>query len=389
MTRFDHNTTVIWGAGCAGTLLALELKRLQPNHSIHLFDSRTNFNQNQRWCFFNPDHSLKIPGTTHHWNRWKVLGKRPHRFQSERYTYTHVDSPRFFQSAHQQLNAYEDVHFHLGDLIEPDLSDPTAHRFKFQDSSYESSRIVDARGISKNNTLQDGLYQSFLGIITQSGSHSTKEAPVLMDFNVPQHLGITFLYQLPLENGRLLSELTVFSPQKTPLAELESALGLVCQERGIPTVCSDEREQGIIPMSVALPADKQHPLRTGAAGGALRPSTGYGFLGAYRQAQDMAKHLLLQKPIATSGLQHKYSYLDGIFLKVCKKHPEIMPDVFEQMFSGNHPDTMASFLSETSSNLQVASLIRSLPKWPFLKEALDPLLHAPHTGRLCHSGYGS
>jgi len=58
--------------------------------------------------------------------------------------------------------------------------------------------------------------------------------------------------------------------------------------------------------------------------------------------------------------------LDEIFLKVLKKNPEKMPDIFFNMFSASS-NTVIKFLSNKSNLLEDLSIILKMPKWIFIK----------------------
>jgi lycopene beta-cyclase len=64
-------------------------------------------------------------------------------------------------------------------------------------------------------------------------------------------------------------------------------------------------------------------------------------------------------------IQKKYKFLDEIFLKVLKKHPEKMPDIFFKMF-GSSSNTVIKFLSNKSNLLEDLSVIFKMPKSVFI-----------------------
>ncbi|MBE7158035.1 MAG: hypothetical protein INR62_06310, partial [Rhodospirillales bacterium] len=66
-------TVAILGAGCAGTLLAAELRRRRFAGRLELFDTRTDFTREQRWCFWRKhgtaEENLPINAG---WTAWQV-----------------------------------------------------------------------------------------------------------------------------------------------------------------------------------------------------------------------------------------------------------------------------------------------------------------------------
>ena len=71
----------------------------------------------------------------------------------------------------------------------------------------------------------------------------------------------------------------------------------------------------------------------------------------------------------TFKIEKKYQFLDKIFLRVLKNHPQRMPEIFFKMFNGS-PKTVIKFLSNKSNFLEDLSIILKMPKWIFIKALL-------------------
>ena len=69
------------------------------------------------------------------------------------------------------------------------------------------------------------------------------------------------------------------------------------------------------------------------------------------------------------SIEKKYQFLDKVFLKVLKKHPEKMPSIFFNMFSASS-DNVIKFLSNKSNILEDISIISKMPKLTFIKAML-------------------
>ena len=65
-------------------------------------------------------------------------------------------------------------------------------------------------------------------------------------------------------------------------------------------------------------------------------------------------------------LGKKYQFLDKVFLRVLKKHPEKMPKIFFNMFKSSS-NTVIKFLSNKSSILEDINIISNMPKLIFIK----------------------
>ena len=66
----------------------------------------------------------------------------------------------------------------------------------------------------------------------------------------------------------------------------------------------------------------------------------------------------------------KYRFLDEIFLRVLKKHPEKMPNIFSKIFNSSYR-TAIKFLSNKSNTFEDISIISKMPKWIFIKSIFN------------------
>ncbi len=108
-------TVAILGAGCAGTLLAAELRRRRFAGRVELFDVRTDFTREQRWCFWRrtQDGGLDLPIDTE-WPAWQVTdNQRTVRRSAASHVYSHVHAPEFFRRFHGRLMEDRKVALHL------------------------------------------------------------------------------------------------------------------------------------------------------------------------------------------------------------------------------------------------------------------------------------
>ena len=62
----------------------------------------------------------------------------------------------------------------------------------------------------------------------------------------------------------------------------------------------------------------------------------------------------------------KYEFLDNIFLKVLKNHPDKMPKIFFDMFKTSS-NSVIKFLSNKSNIFEDIKIISRMPKLIFIK----------------------
>ena len=97
-----------------------------------------------------------------------------------------------------------------------------------------------------------------------------------------------------------------------------------------------------------------------------RLSTGYTFINIQEHCKYIRENIDSISKIDRYEISKKYQYLDEVFLRVLKKHPKIMPDIFFKMFKAS-PKTVIKFLSNKSNIFEDLSIILKMPKWIFIK----------------------
>ena len=97
-----------------------------------------------------------------------------------------------------------------------------------------------------------------------------------------------------------------------------------------------------------------------------RLSTGYTFLNIQEHSKYICQNIENISKNKKFEISKKYQFLDDIFLRVLKKHPGKMPDIFFEMFKSS-PKTAIRFLSNKSNFFEDLSIIFKMPKVTFIK----------------------
>ena len=97
-----------------------------------------------------------------------------------------------------------------------------------------------------------------------------------------------------------------------------------------------------------------------------RLSTGYTFLNIQEHSKYIVENIDQIKKINEYNMGKKYHFLDKIFLKVLKKHPEKMPRIFFEMFKVSS-NSVIKFLSNKSNIFEDIKIISRMPKLIFIK----------------------
>ena len=98
-----------------------------------------------------------------------------------------------------------------------------------------------------------------------------------------------------------------------------------------------------------------------------RLSTGYTFLNIQEHSKYIRKNIDKIEHAKTYDIGKKYRFLDNIFLRVLKKHPKEMPNIFFKMFMCP-TNIVIKFLSNKSNMFEDLLIILKTPnKWIFMK----------------------
>ena len=116
--------------------------------------------------------------------------------------------------------------------------------------------------------------------------------------------------------------------------------------------------------SASIPrADSPRVIALGTAAGALRASTGYGFIGIQRQARACAQHIARYGELPTRVASPKpiTRWADALLLQRLTDKPGCAPGLFARLFDRAQPDALVRFLSESASWSDLTAVLPSAP----------------------------
>jgi len=193
-----------------------------------------------------------------------------------------------------------------------------------------------------------------------------------MDFNCDQRKDVHFFYTLPFSKNRALIETTWLSDlEDQSLKDYDLQLeNYIANNLGIKNYKINFTEKGAIPLFSPSLNNNNKVINIGSAGGMTRLSTGYTFLNIQEHSRYIVKNIdnIIEAKIFSIG--KKYQFLDKVFLRVLKKHPEKMPKIFFNMFKTSS-NTIIKFLSNKSNIIEDINIISKMPKLIFLKALLN------------------
>jgi lycopene beta-cyclase len=341
--------------------------------SMLIIDHDAKRRNDRTWCFWTPVErptpfdslvsrewrQLKVAGPE--WQ--KTIGLRHHRYQMIR----GID---FYRFVRQQLAARPKVTFLQATVEGIDDHGPqagvTADGTRYAGRWVFDSRFNPAR-FQPAPARYLALRQHFKGWLIEAPRPVFDPAvPTLMDFRTPQRGGLRFFYVLPLTARRALVELVALSPRLADdalHAYIQSSLGL--DEYRILA-----REGGVSPLTdYPFPrCPSPHVLRIGAAGGRVKPTTGYAFTRVQQDSAAIVRSLEQHgHPFDLHAGSAYYRMCDTLMLDLMRQRSDQMPGLFKALFRNNPIERVLRFLDENASPAENAQLIASLPPGPFLQ----------------------
>ena len=371
----------ILGGGMAGlTMASTLLRRIEPESSVVVVEPRTEYTHDRTFCFWNVAPVDADCVVEHRWFRWSVrAGGKTHVAESDGYAYCYVPGDEFYKNTVDAIDWAPQAKLELGTRAgEITQNDDGTHRIQTDTGEIDAKWVFDTRPspslVESSTTLQHFV-----------GWHVRFEEPIfdpqtvtLMDFDVPQDHGLHFMYVLPFSRYEAMVESTFFSAQVLPEATYEGYIRDYLRERLNVTDEQLERaevvrvERGVVPMTPSQMVEPEpegwHLL--GTPGGFVRAATGYCFHATGRWALNNLEWLEepngKRPPVRSSRL----AWLDSVLLGYLEREPERAPEIFLQLFERVPADALVRFLSDVGTVSDAFAVMRAMPAWPFIKEAM-------------------
>ena len=354
-----QKTTII-GAGCAG--LSLARYSAEANLTPHIItDKAIESRADHLWGFWATSWLAEAAiSAKAKWHKWQIC--------DDTHSITHHSDSHPYHGlmASDWLSSCAEKITNSGGQI--DIADLHINK----DTLYFDSRPPQAP--------KGCLLQHFIGqhIKTDKPIFAADTA-ILMDFRTDQSNGLHFIYFLPFSATEALVESTLFTPQILADEYYRTAI-----KTYLATIfdCHDytitHEEKGAIPLADLTPSKDSYEaniIPIGAASGALRPSSGYGFAFIQRQAKEIAARLASDSA-PTPKPPHRWFdlWMDKVFLSVLETNPQKSPKLFIKMAAALNGDEFASFMSGIARPKTYLKVILSMPKWIFIKSAIFILM---------------
>lgn len=282
----------IVGAGLAGGLVTLALKKKHPKLDIRLIDESDRVGGNHLWSFFasdvaDADRWIVAPLISYGWKSYDIA------FPAHRRTL----NAAYYSIESERLDAVVRAALPEGALMTRRKvlgASPTAVVLADGDR-VQARGVIDARGPGDLGLLELG-WQKFLGREFRLAEDHVAPNPMVMDATVAQIDGYRFVYCLPLAATRMFVEDTYYSDTSGfDSAVLAQRIDDYVGARGWRVDRVAREESGVLP--VAMGGDFEEYWRSGGnkvakAGmraGLFHPTTGYSLPDAVRTASLVAR----------------------------------------------------------------------------------------------------
>ena len=236
--------------------------------------------------------------------------------------------------------------------------------------------VFDTRPAPPARPGRVALLQHFRGWTVRTAQDAfDPDVAGLMDFRPPQPPGgVAFGYVLPTSPREALVEYTEFSRARLQDEQYESALAdWTSQELGLGSFEVLAVESGAIPMTDAPFPRRvgERVFRLGAAGGATRPSTGYTFAAAQRQAGAVAEALRDgREPEPPPAYPSRHLRMDALLLRALDGGFLSGAEFFAGLFERQPTERVLRFLDGSTTLREELAVMASAPRAPMLRAVL-------------------
>jgi lycopene beta-cyclase len=368
----ERAEVVVVGAGAAGLGLAVRLAALGlPGVVLVQSPERT---PERTWCSWQRGPVDWAGAVSHRWYTASVIGPDAveQRLPLGPYRYEMVRSRDYERWAGARLDGMSRV----AAAVER-VDDGEQHAVVRGDGLELAARwVFDTRPMPPARPGRHPLLQHFRGLFVRTTTDAFEpDVAGLMDFRVPQPLGgVAFGYVLPTSVRTALVEYTEFTREALDDAGYDAALRhYVGAVLDLPSFEVVDVENGAIPMTDA-PFPRRagrRVFRLGAAGGATRPSTGYTFSSAQRQAEAVAVALREGRdPEPPPAYPRRHLAMDALLLRALDTGRLDGAAFFADLFDRHPVDRVLRFLDGGSSPREELAVMASAPRVPMLRSLL-------------------
>lgn len=372
MTDYDF---IIAGGGVSGLSLACHLARSPlGDRSILIVERETKDSNDRTLCFW-ADRPTAFDEAVHRsWSSLRFFGDEFEKIiPLNGYRYRMIRGIDFHRYARRELASLPNVTLWHGnvDRVEDDVD---RARLTVDGRTFIGKWVFDSRSpyttAAPESPRHHDLRQFFKGwLIETSEDAFDTQAVTFLDFRTQQNREMRFFYMLPLTARQALVEYVGLSQEDYDRA-LAHYVADVLRLRDYRVVAS---EGGVNPLS-----DRPFSRRTGrrvmtigAAGGQVKPTSGYAFTRIQRDSAAIVASLDRHgHPFDVPDASRFYRLCDSLMLYVMQQHSDQMKSIFTSMFRNNPIERIFRFLDEAATPRENLAMMASLPPALFVRAFL-------------------
>lgn len=371
---------IIIGAGAAGLSLLLALDAVNYAGKVLLLERQEGPQNDRIWSFWHvadqqgdslPEYIKAI--LTHKWQSWSLSADEDEYLMRDTYfQYCSLRSESLSTLALERIRVKENFQIQFNCGVTEITAKESSAIVTTPDGSLAAQQVVDTRPPALQSQ-HEGLIQCFYGEEIMCEADVFEPSTVkLMQQLKHSDLGIEFVYILPFSAKHALVEFTCFSLVPVAVSVLKARLAIVLRELVEHTSYIVKRsESAALPMYLInqnRQQPKSHIIYGGIAGGAMRASTGYSFIGSQKWAKQSAHNLVKTNTLsANKPIPAIYQMMDKLMLSVLRDDMKIGVRMFTQLFKTVPPPRFVRFMSERATLIDFIYIIWAMPKHPFLR----------------------
>jgi lycopene beta-cyclase len=385
LTKQSEVDLIIIGAGAAGLSLLLALDAANYAGNVVVLESRQGPQNDKMWSFWHvteanrsSEKSNNLPAyieaiLTHKWQSWSLSADgSEYSMRDTLFQYCCLRSESLSALALERVAAKKNFRIRFDSHVSSLTATGLAAIVTTDTEQLTAKQVVDTRP-PPLQSHHEGLIQCFYGeeIVCEADIFEPSTVKLMHQLRHSE-LGIEFIYILPFSTKHALVEFTCFSliPVAVSVlkARLTDALYEVTKQHPFTT---QRTECAALPMYlVNQNAQHQQPaiIYGGIAGGAMRASTGYSFIGSQKWATQSAHDLIKTSVISVNRpIPAIYQMMDRLMLSVLRNDMKVGVTIFIQLFKTVSAQRFVRFMSEKATLFDFVCIIWAMPKKPFLR----------------------
>lgn len=391
-----YNYTIV-GAGASGLWLANAMmdKGLLADKTLCIVENDLHKLNDRTWCYWAKSTIGEAEIISKEWRGIKDLYRNRNN-KIYPYRYYHIKSSDFYHHLKTKLKTNPNIFWKMETVKAVDSIAENKLNIQTSTQTWESNyaflaalptanKIQEQEKLNKYLGRQSKqnkplfLWQSFVGYrIKTIHPFCNPSEIMMMDFNADQADATQFFYELPFSENEALVEFTRFGTEildyDYAIAQIENRL----KSKNI-TYQILEVEKGAIPMTPQFDQLEnslhQNIIYIGTLGGAIKPTTGYGFKRMYHYAEKLAEALKNEENINLPSMKRiwRFRLYDIILLQILADTPHLGKSIFEMLFTKQPITRILKFLDEETTVFEEILIFSKLPLMPFIKSLLKYL----------------